>query len=197
MAVLALNRERDRAEAGEAAAAALLGDVAGGDPDALAALYDATSRRVYGLALRILGDRMEAEEVTLDVYMHVWRSAVAYDAGRGSVEAWIHTLARSRAIDRLRAKAREGARHLPLGAVEGFEDSALGPEEELVENDAARRVRRALRGLPSAQRRAIAAAYFGGLSYSEVARRLGAPEGTVKTRIRTGLLALRAALAGE
>ena len=196
MAVSALTK-MDGAWVGEAASAALLGGVAGGESAALASLYDATSRQVYGLALRILRDREAAEEVTLDVYVHVWQSAGTYDAGRGSVEAWLHTLTRSRAIDRLRAKARHASRHAPLDMVAGLEDAALGPEAEVLENDTARRVRQALRALPPAQRRAIAAAYFGGLSYSEVARVLGEPEGTVKTRMRLGLSALHAALAGE
>jgi len=180
-----------------AASAATLAGVAGGDATALASLYDATSRQVYGLALRILRDRAEAEEATLDVYMHVWQNALTYDSERGSVQGWLQTLVRSRAIDRLRARARHNARHAPLAVVAELEDAALGPEEGVVESDIARRVRRAIGNLPPAQRRAIAAAYFGGLSYTEVARALGEPEGTVKTRIRVGLSAVRAALAGE
>jgi len=197
MAVSALTQQRKSAGVGESSSAGLMGGVAGGDSAALAALYDATSRQVYGHVLRILREREAAEEVTLDVYMHVWQNASTYDAGRGSVEAWLHTLARSWAIDRLRARARHTARHAPLDVVAELEDPALGPEAEVVGNDTARRVRQALRDLPPAQRRAIAAAYFGGLSYIEVARFLGEPEGTVKTRIRVGLSALRASLAGE
>ncbi len=197
MKVSALTQEIDSAGVGESASAALLCGVARGDAAALATLYDATSRQVYGLVSRILHERDAAEEVTLDVYMHVWQYAGSYDAGRGSVEAWLHTLARSRAIDRLRARTRHAARHAPLDVVAGLEDPALGPEAEVVGNDTAHRVRQALRDLPPAQRRVIAAAYFGGLSYTEVARVLGEPEGTVKTRIRVGLSALRASLAGE
>lgn len=197
MRALAVTKEMDRTDREEAASAALLRGVAARDPAALAALYDATSSQVYGLALRILREREAAEEVTLDVYLHVWQNAGTYAAARGSVGAWLHTLARSRAIDRLRARARQAARHAPLDLVAGLEDPALGPEAEVVAKDSAGRLRHALRELPAAQRRAIAAAYFGGLSYSEVALALGEPEGTVKTRIRTGLSALRASLAGE
>jgi RNA polymerase sigma-70 factor (ECF subfamily) len=197
MSVLALARESESVDVEGAATAVHLAGVAGGDPAALAALYDATSRQVYGLALRILRDRGEAEEVALDVYLHVWQGAGRYDAGRGSVETWLCTLARSRAIDRLRARVRHDARHSALDAADGLEDAAPGPETEVVQNDTARRVRRALGALPSEQRRAVAAAYFGGLSYAEVARVLGEPEGTVKTRIRVALSTLRTVLGGE
>jgi RNA polymerase sigma-70 factor (ECF subfamily) len=197
MAISAMNAKTQVSPRGETASGALLGGVARGDTDALAALYDATSRQVFGLALRILRDRGEAEEVTSDVYMQVWQSAGSYDAGRGSVEAWLRSLLRSRAIDRLRARTRRAARQLPLDAVAGFEDTALLPEAEVIVDDSARRLQQALRGLPAVQRRAIAAAYFGGLSYAEVARVLGEPEGTVKTWIRVGLSALRAGLAGD
>jgi RNA polymerase sigma-70 factor (ECF subfamily) len=164
---------------------------------ALAELFDATSPRVYGLARRILRDPAAAEEATLDVYAQVWRDAGRYDSGKGSVAAWLLTLARSRAIDLLRSRERRAETEAPLEPAEAMIDDAAGPEEASLESERARQVRRALAALPADQRRALEAAYFRGLSHTEVAAALGQPLGTIKTRIRTGLLALRRALGPE
>ncbi len=174
----------------------LMEAVAAGDQVALGQLYDATSRRVFGLALSILHDHHAAQEVTLDVYTRVWEQARRFDAARGSVEAWMLTLAHHHAIDRLRSRRRQAEREQPLLPEVDFADPRPDPETTSTDADEARRVRRALQSIPEEQRRAILAAYFGGLSHSEVAAALGLPLGTVKTRIRSGLAALRRNLAG-
>jgi len=169
-------------------------EVAAGDQVALGRLYDATSRRVFGLVLRILRDHHAAQEVTLDVYTRVWQQARRFDSSRGSVEAWLLTLAHHRAIDQLRQRRRQSERETSLEPEFDLPDTQPDPETVSSEADLARRVRHALRTIPEEQRRAIVAAYFGGLSHTEVAQALGQPLGTVKTRIRSGLLALRRAL---
>ena len=176
--------------------AALIGRAAAGDQLAVSELYDATNRMVYGLVLRILGDEGAAEEVMLDVYMQVWRQAGAYDAGRGSPLAWLATIARSRAIDRLRAGRQEWQRARSLETVsqqstgENLEEAAYVTELREV-------VRGALGTLSAEQREALELAYYGGLSHSEIAERLGQPLGTIKTRIRLGMMKLRALLKPE
>ena len=173
----------------------LIEDVAAGDQDALGILYDATCRRVFGLALRILRDHHAAQEVTVDVYTRVWQQARRFDASRGSAETWVLTLAHHRAIDHLRLRRRQTARELPLEPAFDLPDTQPDPEAASSDADRVRRVRQALRSIPEEQRRAIVAAYFGGLSHTEVAEALGQPLGTVKTRIRTGMATLRRALA--
>jgi RNA polymerase sigma-70 factor (ECF subfamily) len=164
---------------------------AAGDRDALGELYDESSALVYTLALRILGNPEEAEEVTLDVYMQVWRGTARFDAGKGSAGAWLTVLARSRAIDRLRSTAarRTVERPLPTGA--DTHHAAGRDEWACVLQERASLVRAALASLPGDQREAIELAFFEGLSHSELAARLGQPLGTVKTRIRLGMTKLR------
>lgn len=172
----------------------LMEEVAAGDEGALGALYDSTSRRVFGLVLNILRDHHAAQEVTLDVYTRVWQQARRFDASRGSAEAWLLTLAHNQAIDRQRSLRRRAARESPLEPEFDLPDPQPDPEAASSDADLALRVRRALRSIPEEQRRAIVAAYFDGLSHTEVAEALGQPLGTIKTRIRSGLLALRRAL---
>ena len=169
----------------------LIERTANGEETALAALYDATCALVNGLAVRILGDRGAAEEVTADVYLQVWRQAVRYDGGRGAPLTWLLTLTRSRAIDRLRAGANQRASSAPLRAALHVASDAPGPEEHSTVRQRRRVVQRALTRLPSDQRRALELAYFEGLSHSEIAATLGEPLGTVKTRVRLGMLRLR------
>lgn len=170
--------------------ATLIGRAAAGDQQAVSELYDATSRMVYGLVLRVLGDEAAAEEVLLDVYMQVWRQAASYDATRGAPLAWLATIARSRAIDRLRAGRQEWQRARSLETVsqqstgESLEEAAYMTELRGI-------VRGALGALSAEQREALELAYYGGLSHSEIAERLGQPLGTVKTRIRLGMMKLR------
>ena len=165
----------------------LFESVAARDSAALGELYDRHGRLLYCLILRILNDRGEAEEVLQDVFVQVWRHASAYNHALGSPTAWLVGIARNRAIDRLRARAvrQRAAETLPEQApVETPEASASVSERQ-------RDVQRALDALPSGQRELIEQAYFFGLTQSELAARFGLPLGTVKTRIRTGLHALR------
>jgi RNA polymerase sigma-70 factor (ECF subfamily) len=167
---------------------------AGGDADALAQLYDGTVSLVYGLALRILRDSGGAEEITEDVYMQVWRQAARYDAARGSVVRWLLTVTRSRAIDRLRAGATQRERSASLDEAADVLDTMPGPEHAATEGQRRRLVRAALARLSAEQREAVELAYFRGMSHSEIARHVGVPLGTVKTRIRLGMDRLRASL---
>ncbi len=169
--------------------------VAAGDQVALGMLYDTTSGRVFGLALSILRDRDAAQEVTLDVYTRVWQQASRFDSLRGSAEAWLLTLAHNQAIDRLRSRRRHSTHELPLEPDFDVPDHRPSPEAVSADADLARKIRAALATIPEAQRRAIVAAYFGGLSHTEIAASFGEPLGTVKTRIRAGMVALRRALA--
>lgn len=171
--------------------AMLIGRAAAGDQMALGELYDETSRLVYGLALRILGDPVEAEEVSLGVYEQVWRQAAGYDAQRGRPLVWLMMLTRSRAIDRWRALGRQRQRQEPLDSTLTFLSPLLDPEEDAITAERRRLVQAALSSLSAEQREAIELAYFEGLSQSEIAQRLQQPLGTVKTRIRLGMMKLR------
>jgi RNA polymerase sigma-70 factor (ECF subfamily) len=177
--------------------AELLERLAQTDKSALAELYDLSSSAVFGLVLRIVGDRSDAEEVTLDVYMQVWKQAERYDSSRGRVLSWLLTIARSRAIDRLRSKAaKDRGREQPLDAagVAEVADASLDPEQSSFEATRKTTVLTALDSLQTDQRQAIELAYFAGMSHSEIADRTGQPLGTVKTRIRVGMLRLRKTL---
>jgi RNA polymerase sigma-70 factor (ECF subfamily) len=167
--------------------------VAAGERDALSELYDATSHLVYGLAFRILGEKTAAEDAVIEVYTHAWRMAPSYQAERGTASAWLLNLTRSRAIDALRARKRNKASE-PLEAASDVQSDEPGPEELNVAEERRRFVVRALEDLVHDQREAIELAYFGGLSHSEIAARLQQPLGTVKTRIRLGMMKLRETL---
>ncbi len=171
-----------------------LSQVAGGDADALARLYDGTSSLVYGLALRILRDAGGAEEITEDVYMQAWRQAARFDPARGSVIRWLLTVTRSRAIDRLRVGASTRDRHAPIEDAGAVRDPAPEPEHAAEAGQRRALVRAALAALSAEQRQAVELAYFAGLSHTEIAAQLGAPLGTVKTRIRLGMNHLRTVL---
>jgi RNA polymerase sigma-70 factor (ECF subfamily) len=174
--------------------------VAEGDPAALAALHDRHAAGVYAVCLRVLRDAEEAEEILEDVFWQLWRQARQYDATRGSVGVYLGTLARSRAIERLRVRERRVRLRSELPD-ELLGESSLGvattgasPLHDALSLERRARVRRALAELPAAQREAVELAFLEGLSHGEVAERLGEPLGTVKTRIRSGLLRLRGAL---
>ena len=175
--------------------AQLIALTAQGDQTALATFYDRTSPQVFGLIYKILNNHEAAEEVTLDVYTQVWRQAHTYDATRGAPGAWLMTLARTRAIDRFRAGAAEQGRIESLDAVELFASGDDTPEQDMEGQERRRYVQQALAVLTTEQREAIALAYFYGLSQSEIAEKLRLPLGTVKTRIRSGMIKLREALA--
>ena len=173
----------------------LIARTAQGDQAALATLYDRTNPQVYGFVLKILDNREAAEEVTLDVYTQVWRQAHTYDETRGTPGSWLMTLARTRAIDRFRSGAAERGRLNPLDTVELMASEDNTPEQDMAGQERRRYVQQALALLTAEQRQAIALAYFYGLSQSEIADKLQLPLGTVKTRIRLGMIKLREALA--
>ncbi|HYP29061.1 MAG TPA: sigma-70 family RNA polymerase sigma factor [Blastocatellia bacterium] len=166
--------------------------IANGDQTALTSLYDETCRIVFGLALRILGDRCAAEDVLTDVYVQVWRQAASYDERRGTPYTWLMTIARSRAIDRLRSdKAHQCV--VPLDVAKDLMTTIPNPEENAAIREQQVVVRSALDALPPEQREVVVLAYFSGLSQSEIAIRLYQPLGTIKTRARLGMMRLREA----
>ena len=171
--------------------AALIRRVADGDQSALTTLYDATSRFVFGLILRVVGDRATAEEVLLDVYTQAWRQAASYDEQRGAPLAWLMTIARTRGIDRLRSGRYERHNKEPLESMGDVTATTSSPEEDSVIAERRRLVHSALDALSTEQREVIELAYYSGLSHSEIALRLGQPLGTVKTRTRLGMMKLR------
>ena len=187
-----------------AADQAALGKMAGGDGAALAEIYDRHARPVYSLALRILQDAADAEDIVQEVFAQAWRQAPKYDPRRGAPAAWLLTMARSRAIDRLRARrARPEAAVRPAllderGKQDAPEipDSSALPDAQLLSAEQVARVRKALEDLPVLQRVALELAFYEGLTHVEIAERLEQPLGTVKTRIRVAMLRLRDALAG-
>lgn len=171
--------------------AAHLAAAARGDQSALASLYDESASLVHGVVQRILMNPADAEEVTLDVYTQIWRSAADYSPQRGSATAWILMLARSRALDRLRSRQRRTGLETPIDPGLPLASSAAQPEELASLGQQRRHMKLALATLADEQREAIELAYFGGLSHSELAEKLGQPLGTVKTRIRLGMTKLR------
>ena len=175
-------------------AAGLLARVALLDATALSSLYDLTAGAVYGVCRRILRDPFDAEEAAGDVFLQVWQKAARFDPGRGDALAWLLTLARSRAIDRLRS--RGAARRRETGLDDGHDSpsSDPGPEARSSLAQRAALVRDALAELPDEQREVLELAYFEGLTHSEIAERLSQPLGTAKSRIRLALAHLRRSL---
>lgn len=170
--------------------AALIGRIVAGDEAAFAELYDATSAMVFGLALRILGDRSAAEDVLMEVYGQAWRQADRFDPKRGSAATWLLAMTRSRAIDSLRAASKNQPSD-PFEAANAVASDAPDPSEASAAAQQQRLVRNALSSLNHEQREVIELAYFAGLSHTEISAKLGQPVGTVKTRIRSGMLRLR------
>ncbi len=170
----------------------LLQQVAQGDRDAFAQLYDLVSPRVFGLVRTVVRDRAMAEEVTQEVFLQVWKQAPRFRPDMGSATAWISTVAHRRAVDRVRSEEASRAR---LQRDQRMDmTSAPGPESAMLDQVDRQRVRAALAQLTERQRRAIELAYYGGHTYEEVAVLLDIPVGTAKTRIRDGLIRLRDAM---
>ena len=191
-----LYRGRTKKLVAEAEWAALVRGVAGHDQVALHGLYDRAHRAVFTLALRITRNRETAEEVTLDVFLDVWRRAAAYDPANGTVLGWIMNQARSRAIDRLRYELR--AKRVEPHVEEAVEVAEMADPRELLEmRQNAQAVRAALSVLTPDEQRAVEAAFLSGLTHAEVAARLNEPLGTGKTRIRAGLQKLRRVMTTE
>jgi RNA polymerase sigma-70 factor (ECF subfamily) len=180
----------DGASAGTPDLVELLKACGRGDQPAFARLYDATSSRIFGLAVRVVRDPAQAEEVTQEAFLEIWRSSGRFDPGRGSPLAWLLTIAHRKAVDRVRSAEATARR-----------DEAYHQQNQSVDHDStaeaaaasleARRVRAALAGLTPVQREALELAYFGGYTHTEVATMLDLPVGTAKTRIRDGLIRLR------
>ena len=182
----------------------LLADVARGDMPAFGLLYDRLSGPLYTLCLRMIGDPEESEDVLQEAFVSLWRRAADYDAGRGSVFGWTVLITRGKAIDHLRSRGRRlrvvvsapeaGDDGTPARVLENGAQSAPDAADEAEAHDQAGRVRRVLGQLPSEQCQAIEMAFFGDLSHHEISARLGQPLGTIKARIRRGLLKLREGL---
>jgi RNA polymerase sigma-70 factor (ECF subfamily) len=172
----------------------LLPAVARGDVAAFEELYDRYSSTLYALLLRILGNAEDAQEVLQETMVKAWTNAKMFDAMRGSEVAWLISIARSRGIDRLRARRirldREDEAGREISTVSGFVDRTNGADKA-IQSEQTFAVRGALAELPEAQRRALELAYFEGLSQSEIAARLSEPLGTVKTRMQLGMKKLR------
>ena len=176
----------------EASDGDLLVRIGDGDERALAALYDRLSPLAYGLALRIGGDSDTADDVVQEAFLRIWRRADRYDASRNTARAWVLRLVRNLAIDRARsAGARSRAEQASAKEITSTTQHE-GPEDAAARAERGRNVRAALDELPAEQRRMIEIAYFEGLSHAEIAAREQTPLGTVKTRIRDGVLRLRA-----
>jgi RNA polymerase sigma-70 factor (ECF subfamily) len=178
---------------------ALLVRVARRDADALAALYDRHRRLLFSLILRILRDRGEAEDVLQEVFVRVWDRAESYSPALGTPSSWLVRVARNRAIDRLRSRHVRAKLSDPIASAPPAVDETMTADPEARASHEQRRsaVRAALEELPHEQRILVDAAYFEGFTQSELAEKFGVPLGTVKTRIRAAMQALRTRLAGE
>lgn len=163
-----------------------------GDARAFAQLYQRTSARLFGLCLRMLRDRAEAEEVLQEVYVTVWRRAAGYDSALASAITWLVTLTRNKAIDRLRQqRARPASAPIDL---ESLTDAGAGPSSHAESSQQYLRLQRCLERLEAIDRRSIREAFFSGATYKELAERCRVPLGTLKSRIRRALLQLRTCL---
>ncbi|HMC31491.1 MAG TPA: sigma-70 family RNA polymerase sigma factor [Candidatus Angelobacter sp.] len=169
--------------------AALIARMRAGDQSAMADLYDRYSGVVYGVALRVLANTTAAEDVVQEIFLQLWRNPQAFDADRGRLAPWLAVIARNRAIDHLRKRPPEDdIDELPIS-------TGVDLENDAAQKLAVEKVRSVLAQLPQDQRKALEMAYFEGMTHTEIAGKTGEPLGTVKTRIRTGLLALRKAFA--
>ena len=168
----------------------LLGRVAQGDQAAFGALYDQVAPRVLGLVKRLLVDHAQSEEVTQEIFLEIWQTATRYESGRGGASTWIMTMAHRRAVDRIRSSQAGRDRDTKIGIrdLAVAYDHVAETVEVRIEHE---RVEKAMSRLTQLQRQAVSLAYYGGYSHSEVADMLHIPLGTVKTRLRDGLIRLR------
>lgn len=171
----------------------LLARVARQDVEAFAALYDHTRARVYGLAIRVLGDQGYSEETTQEVYLHVWRGAAKFDPAAGSAISWLLTLAHRRAVERVRSEQAARLREGRYGTVYA-ERPAASVADVVIADDERRKVAECLGSLSDNQRECLELAYYQGLTYREVSERLVVKLSTIKSRMRDGLRALRSCL---
>jgi len=167
--------------------AMLVSAISSGDEQAMAQLYDRYSPIIYSVALRVLGDTGAAEDILQEVFLQLWRSPAMFDASRGSMPGWLAVIARNRAIDSLRKRRPETD---IAQVVVSVEPDLAGKAEW---SRAADKIRSALGGMPAPQRSALEMAFFDGLTHTEIAEKTGEPLGTIKTRIRAGLMILRKA----
>lgn len=168
--------------------AALIERVRAGDETAMAEIYDRYSGIVYGVALRVLADTGTAEDVLQEVFLQLWRNPQVFDANRGKMTSWLAVIARNRAIDHLRKRPLEDdITDLPIS-------TGVNLENESAQRLAVEKIRSLLASLPQEQRRAMEMAFFEGMTHTEIASKTGEPLGTIKTRIRAGLLAVRKAV---
>jgi RNA polymerase sigma-70 factor (ECF subfamily) len=163
--------------------------VAARDTEAFELLYERHAPVLFALALKILGNRSDAEDVLQEIFLQVWRTALSYDERRAPPLGWLIMLTRSRAIDRLRSRQTR-ARATESAAQETVDDTAL-PSQDVATAETALLVNAALAALPDEQRAALELAYFGGLTQTQIAKQLRQPLGTVKTRVRTGMQRMR------
>jgi RNA polymerase sigma-70 factor (ECF subfamily) len=169
----------------------LLARVAGGDQLAFGEVYDLLAPRVLGLITRVLRDRSQSEEVTQEVFLEIWQTATRFDPNKGGVSTWVLTMAHRRAVDRIRASQASRNRDLRIG-IRDFNETEYDHVAESVEIRVEHeRVERAMASLTELQRQAVTLAYFEGYSHGEVAELLSIPVGTVKTRLRDGMIRLR------
>ncbi len=169
--------------------ATVIARICSGDEGAMAVLYDRYARIVYSVALRVLAETSAAEDVLQEVFLQLWRNPQAFDASRGSLMAWLAVIARHRAIDHLRRQ------HPHEEATETVVALSPSMETESERRQTVQKVQSIMAGMPSEQRSALEMAFFDGLTHTEIAGKTGQPLGTVKTRIRAGLLTLRKAFA--
>jgi len=167
--------------------AMLVSAIGSGDEQAMAQLYERYSSIVYSVALRVLGDTAAAEDILQEVFMQLWRSPEVFDATRGSLPGWLAVITRNRAIDSLRKRRPEAD---ITDVIVSIEPDLAGAAQS---TRALEKIRGTLGGMPASQRSALEMAFFEGLTHTEIAEKTGEPLGTIKTRIRSGLLTLRKA----